>query len=91
MTTYPDFNATALLLQLTEDVKSVNSSVNYATWFRTDMNKSLQIPLNIIDDGTRSVEEIAYASWLQSNLDYGWYTLRVMSAPCIYVSFFSFE
>ena len=85
MTTYPRTNATKLLLQLTDSVKSVNNSVRDSWSFRSDLKSKLNVPFGVIDNGGRSVEEIAYASWLQNNLYYGWYTLRVMTIPCVYV------
>ncbi|KAI0377174.1 hypothetical protein F5Y04DRAFT_292116 [Hypomontagnella monticulosa] len=85
MSTIPEFNSTHLLSDINAEADSIKSDTEYSWKFRnTTLVVDLAIPWSAIDNGKRSVQEIAYADWLQKNLDLGWFTLHVMSIPCIY-------
>ncbi|KAH9884376.1 hypothetical protein F4778DRAFT_800166 [Xylariomycetidae sp. FL2044] len=85
MTTYSELDPSTLLSVMAEETESINDDVDYAWSFRNEtLVTDLGIPPEFIDDRGRATEEIAYADWLQKNLDLGWFTLHVMSIPCIY-------
>ncbi|KAI1083156.1 hypothetical protein F5B20DRAFT_528780 [Whalleya microplaca] len=85
MTTYSEFNATQLLSVMNTEAPSVEHSVRDAWAFRNEtLAGDLSIPLEDIDNRQRAGAELAYADWLQKNLDLGWFTLHVMTIPCVY-------
>ncbi|KAL1627136.1 hypothetical protein SLS56_006559 [Neofusicoccum ribis] len=87
MTTFSETFPTQLLSVLGEETESIQGDIEYAWSTRNDtLATSLSVPLNVVDSGKRAVAQLAYSDWLQKNLDLGWFTLHVMSIPCIYVS-----
>ncbi|KAI1264087.1 hypothetical protein F5Y18DRAFT_437234 [Xylariaceae sp. FL1019] len=86
MNTYPEFNPTQLLSLMDSEMNSILvDDVEYSWEFRNEtLIKDLGIAPHYIDDRSRSVEELAYANWLQKNADLGWFTMHVASIPCIY-------
>ncbi|KAL0260204.1 hypothetical protein SLS55_003888 [Diplodia seriata] len=87
MTTFSETYPTKLLSVLAEEAVAIQGDIDYAWSTRNDtLGTSLSVPLDVIDAGKRGVAQLAYSDWLQKNLDLGWFTLHVMSIPCIYVS-----
>lgn len=87
MTTFSETFPTQLLSVLGEETESIQGDIEYAWSTRNDtLATSLSVPLDVVDSGKRAVAQLAYSDWLQKNLDLGWFTLHVMSIPCIYVS-----
>ncbi|KAL1614634.1 hypothetical protein SLS54_009604 [Diplodia seriata] len=85
MTTFSETYPTKLLSVLTEEAVAIQGDIDYAWSTRNDtLGTSLSVPLDVIDAGKRGVAQLAYSDWLQKNLDLGWFTLHVMSIPCIY-------
>ncbi|KAI0012091.1 hypothetical protein F4779DRAFT_614801 [Xylariaceae sp. FL0662B] len=85
MTTTAEFSATQLLATLDAETASVQGSVDDAWGFRNGtLARDLAVPLDAVDGGRRAGPELAYADWLQKNLDLGWFALHVMTIPCIY-------
>ncbi|GME30203.1 uncharacterized protein LTHEOB_9951 [Neofusicoccum parvum] len=85
MTTFSETFPTQLLSVLGEETESIQGDIEYAWSTRNDtLATSLSVPLDVVDSGKRAVAQLAYSDWLQKNLDLGWFTLHVMSIPCIY-------
>lgn len=85
MTTFSETFPTELLSVLGEETESIQGDIEYAWSTRNDtLATSLSVPLDVVDSGKRAVAQLAYSDWLQKNLDLGWFTLHVMSIPCIY-------
>ncbi|EMR63736.1 putative heme oxygenase-like protein [Eutypa lata UCREL1] len=77
LSTYPEFNATALLAVMTTEAESIKGSTDDAWGFRNDtLIGDLKIPAELVDDGLRVGAEIAYSDWLQKNTDLGWFALH---------------
>lgn len=73
MSTIPEFDATQLLSAMEIEVDSIKRDVEYSWTFRNiTLASNLSIPLDAIDNVGRSGPELAYAEWLQKNLDLGW-------------------
>lgn len=85
MTTYSELNPTQLLQVMTVEAEDISGDAEYAAQFRNEtLLRDLAIPVKFVDERERATAEIAYADWLQKNLDLGWFTLHVMMIPCIY-------
>ncbi|KAK0642523.1 hypothetical protein DIS24_g8932 [Lasiodiplodia hormozganensis] len=81
----PDISNTELESYLASETKSMADFAAYASKFRNDtLVKELKINSTEIENGTRTVAELAYSNWLQKNEDSGWFTLYVKSIPCVY-------
>lgn len=86
MTTFSETSPTQLLLVFEQETLSMQNDIDYAWSARNNtLATHLKVPLDIVDAGKRSTAQLAYSDWLQKNLDLGWFTLHVMSIPCIYV------
>ncbi|KAH8646725.1 hypothetical protein BX600DRAFT_518759 [Xylariales sp. PMI_506] len=85
MTTYSEVRPTELLSVMMEETASISGDIDYAWSYRNEtLAGDLSIPLEDIDNGALDVAQVAYAEWLQKNLDLGWFTMHVQSIPCIY-------
>lgn len=86
MTTYSEIFPTELLSVMSSEIDAMQQDVEYAWDFRnTTLAVDLVVPSDAIDGGALDVATAAYTSWLQKNLDLGWFTMHVMAIPCIYV------
>lgn len=87
MTTFSETHPTELLSVLQQETDSIQGDIQYAWSERNDtLATALSVPLDAVDSGKRGVAQLAYSDWLQKNIDLGWFTMHVMSIPCIYVS-----
>lgn len=88
MAAFPDISNPELESYLAKETESMAKFAAYPSDFRNNILKgNLSINDTQIENGTRTVAELAYSNWLQKNEDSGWFTLYVKSIPCVYVCY----
>jgi hypothetical protein len=63
----------------------LEKDAKYAREFHTLLNRDLKIPNETIDKCERNAVEAGYADWIQKSNELGWFTMNVLSVPCIWV------